>query len=331
MVLLLDPSGELLEINAAGERLLGARREALLGRNVRDFLAPGDGPRIDAVFALLASDGYAEYLDGHALTRQTELVPVDIRFSSVEVGGSRLVQGVVHDLSAQRLRESQRLREEAALRDALVREVHHRIKNSLQGITGFLRSLARHHVALAPALDEVVGQVRSIAIVHGLYARRSGARVMLCDLVSDIAHNIESLWRTELTIDMPAEGLPFCVAEEETVPLALVLNELLANAVKHRGAAAPPEIRVGPCGPVGEVCVCIVNRGRLPAGFDFARGHALGTGLSLVARLLPRHGAELAWREGAEESPGEDTVTVSLTLSAPVLVDVACLEEQGNG
>jgi two-component sensor histidine kinase len=226
-------------------------------------------------------------------------------------------------LSEHRQREAQRLHDEAVHRDALVREVHHRIKNSLQGVTGILRGLAQRQPLLAPALDDVVSQVGSIALVHGLYGCASGGGVSLCDLVADVARATESLWRAEISTAIE-HNCPRCILHErEAVPLALVLNELLANACKHasaQGASGKSTIAVECATDYSKVRVRITNPGHLPPGFDFDKRQGLGTGLGLVAVLLPREGAALDWTQQ------QDTVVTLLSLAAPIFAEQTVAE-----
>jgi two-component sensor histidine kinase len=106
------------------------------------------------------------------------------------------------------------------------------------------------------------------------------------------------------------------IADEESVPLALIVNELLTNAIKHSERPAeglPVPIRIA-CGCNDEhIAVTLVNAGTLPPGFDFAAGAGLGTGLTLLRSLLPRSGAALSF------ACGGGRVETRLTLSVPVV------------
>ncbi|MGE5027735.1 MAG: histidine kinase dimerization/phosphoacceptor domain -containing protein, partial [Betaproteobacteria bacterium] len=75
------------------------------------------------------------------------------------------------------------------LRNALVREVHHRIKNHLQGIAGLLRQHADEHAEIRPIMDVAIAQIQAVAAIHGLQGRQAGSQsqVSLCDMISSIA------------------------------------------------------------------------------------------------------------------------------------------------
>jgi two-component sensor histidine kinase len=209
-----------------------------------------------------------------------------------------------------------RRRAEAALarqRDTLVREVHHRIKNHLQGITGLLRNRAVEKPEIAAELNEAIGQINTVAQVYGLQGRADVERVFLCDLLKMAAESAPLPVTVDCHPPVPCCAAP--LAPEEAVPIALVVNELVTNAVKH---IDPPD----PARPVtvtvdidaGGVTVEMRNApARLPAGFDFAAGHGCGTGLELVRALLPRTGATLAFHQEG------DAVVTTLRLEPPVV------------
>lgn len=313
-ILLADPDGNLVDINRQGERLLGYSNKELCGMTVARLHPQEELPRVQAAFSQAVDGGYAEYLDGLVLTKDGRKVPVDIRASAIEVGGRKFIQGTFQDITERKERERSRAEEEIAQRNALVREVHHRIKNSLQGVTGLLRRFAASHPDVAPILSEAAGQVQSVAVIHGLQGRAPVGNVAVCDLVRNITANVETLVQTRIDMNIAPHSDPcFILAEPEAVPIALVLNELLFNAVKHArpGTAVRVEVGIDEAGGCTEIRM--INAGKLPRGFRLAGQTGEGSGLQLVASLLPRQGALLDWKE----EDGE--VAAALTLGAPVV------------
>lgn len=216
------------------------------------------------------------------------------------------------DITEQKRLEAKRLADDAAHRDALVREVHHRIKNNLQGITGMLSQFAQEHPDATDIINEAITQVRSIAVLHGLQGRSSMDTVRLCELTSAIAGDVQAVWQTPIAVDIPSIWTPGIIAEKEAVPIALVLNELLVNAVKHGGKAhgrVSVTLRKGQHSEA--IQVSIRNSGRLRANTDRPTGHHAG--LQLVASLMPREGASLSREQQ------ENEVLTRLELEPPVV------------
>ena len=213
------------------------------------------------------------------------------------------------DITDQRQQEEQRRQMEQAHREALVQEVHHRIKNNLQGVMGMLRTLDQKHPRLHGPINQVIGQVHSIAAIHGLQGSTTADRVRLSDLVCAIAGGIESLWDTPIHVDTPHWWKACYVVPAEAVPVALVLNELILNAVKHGGKAQQDvRIRLHDGLQAGSVQITISNPGRWPEFAADSNG-----GLGLIAALMPRSGAHLTRAQRG------DWAVLHLELAPPVI------------
>lgn len=216
------------------------------------------------------------------------------------------------DTTVTQQQEAQRLLNEAAYRKTLVREVHHRIKNNLQGITGILRQFADQYPAMLEPINQAIGQVKSISVIHGLLGRAVASSVRLCELTGAIAEEIQELWQTPIVLDIPPGWLPCVIAEEEAVPIALVLNELILNAVKHGGKAdGGVQIALRKGERPGMIQLAIANAGQLPG--DRSRSGVLHNGLQLVAALMPRDGARIS-----QEQSGKLVITL-LQFEPPVI------------
>ena len=227
-------------------------------------------------------------------------------------GASRELYVIAEDVTEYRLLERQRLEEALQQRDLLVREVHHRIKNNLQGVAGLLQQIGVRRPEVGMVLDEVASQIHAIAQVHGLQVRRdevlqpgrillavcAGLRTMFGALV-DVAPDV-------------GEGAAWGVPEQEAVPLALVINELITNAIKHRQPASS-RVSVTLRASAEGMSLLVANEGALPDGFAFDRQLPAPTGLGLVKALLPRRGTRLTLQNRA---PG---VTADLLLYPPAL------------
>lgn len=218
------------------------------------------------------------------------------------------------DISYRKQQEAERLSSQLSQRDALVREVHHRIKNNLQGITGLLRQFAQSYPETADPINQAIGRVRSIAVIHGLQGRSSERTVRLCELTSAIAGDISAVWQVPVRVDIPSPWTPCIIDEAEAVPLALVLNELIINAVKHGSQQARGvEVRLRKGEQADHVQVRISNTGRWQAPPPAPGNAPIRGGLQLIEAMLPRSGAQLL----RDEEDG--MIHVWLMLTPPVI------------
>jgi two-component sensor histidine kinase len=132
-------------------------------------------------------------------------------------------------------------------KDATIREIHHRVKNNLQTIAALLRLQARrlHSPEARAALVESERRIRSIAIVHETLSRDAGDVIRFNEIVRPLARLVEDTSSTpdhhiSFVVDGDAGELPGEVA----TPLAVVLNELMQNAVDHAFAEGDSEGKV---------------------------------------------------------------------------------------
>jgi PAS domain S-box-containing protein len=303
------------QLNQMAAAFFGRPIEELLGRAPSQW---NDWLGADEVAALKASLTLAgESSDGvrREITRGSGATASlwDTRFVSLPAteGGSGQVLVVASDVTEQRVAEQARLEAAIAQREMLVKEVHHRIKNNLQGVAGLLQQTAARQPEVSAVLTDAVAQVQAIAQVYGLQVG-SGGPVAIAGLLAAIAGSVQRTFGCTITVDAGGDAAAgWQLPEAESIPVALTVNELLTNAIKHGdGSAVECTLRCLPEG-AGGVAVAVANRGRLAEGFDLARVRPGAYGLGLVRALLPRRSGALAV---AQEG---DRVVARVTLAPP--------------
>jgi two-component sensor histidine kinase len=177
-------------------------------------------------------------------------------------------------------------------KDATIREIHHRVKNNLQTIASLLRLQGRRLQSPEGriALAESERRIRSIAIVHETLSREAGDVVSLNEIVRPLARLVEDTASSpEHTIRFKVEGDAGELPGEVATPLAVVLNELMQNAVDHAfpagsdGAEALVEVMLGRADGYVEIEVRDNGTG-LPDQFTLEGSRGLG--LSIVQALV---------------------------------------------
>jgi two-component sensor histidine kinase len=150
--------------------------------------------------------------------------------------------GAADDVTARRQAEEQR-RRALAEKEALLKEVHHRVKNSLQIVDSLLRLMAdafpdprlRHVVA------DTANRVHAIAEIHQLLSEgESLAEINLATFVERLCAHLSTIEAPPgLTRPIYVNVTLRTLDLRRAVPLGLILNELISNACKH--AFAPGE------------------------------------------------------------------------------------------
>lgn len=173
---------------------------------------------------------------------------------------------------------------------ALLQEMHHRVRNNLQTVAALL-SLQIRQSAGEPwtvELREAVSRVQAIAAVHDLLSDEERLGSTTLDVIA--RHVVEDAQSTlippglDVAFDIPPTDVE--VQSRQATVLALLINELVANAVSH-GFAGLTRGRVGirAWRENGSAVVQVTNNGHsVPAGFDPAQSRGLG--MRIVQRLV---------------------------------------------
>lgn len=168
----------------------------------------------------------------------------------------------------------------------IVREVHHRIKNNLQGVVGLLAGHRDNAPQLATILNTAISQLHTVAEVHNLLSHHAREQANLHELIRAIARHATTLCHHHIDVQLSEDTQTLFLEAGESVPFALVVNELIQNAVKHGYPdGRPGTIRVSLTGE-DSARLCVANDGQPPhAPSPLATS---GLGLQFVRALLPK-------------------------------------------
>ena len=179
---------------------------------------------------------------------------------------------------------------ELVTKDATIREIHHRVKNNLQTVAALLRLQARRIDVPEgrEALEEAVRRVGSIAIVHETLSQAFDEYVDFDDVADRLRVMVAEMTSRGPAVTSVRRGSFGTLTSEMATPLAMVLTEVLQNAVEHgfgEKAEAPGAITVTARRLTGRLHVTVDDDGEgLPQGFDVAGSTSLG--LSIVRTLV---------------------------------------------
>lgn len=174
------------------------------------------------------------------------------------------------------------------VRNTLMQEMHHRVKNNLQQVASLLRLQVRHsaHLTLEQALNDCLNRILAIAAVHDLLSREDLDHVGIRSIAETLVHHHQgSLTLPDRHIGFQVRGSDINLPMTQATQFALVLNELIQNAIEHGFKVTERgEIHVTVEHNEDEVSVWVSNSGDpLPEGFDPTVASHLG--LKIVDNL----------------------------------------------
>jgi two-component sensor histidine kinase len=197
---------------------------------------------------------------------------------------------------------------EAQHREILLRELQHRVKNNFQIILASIGIQKRRfeNIEIQRALDHVANRINAISLAHDQLAPRQNAHAV------DVASYLRALCASieqqvdNVAIELEADEIEMSI--DRAVPLGLILNEAVANSVKHafdeKGGRIIIRLQAGV--GYGEARLTVADNGR---GFQNPR--IGGSGLKLIDALARQIGGEVQ-----QESSTHGTST---SLTFPVM------------
>lgn len=173
---------------------------------------------------------------------------------------------------------------------ALLQEMHHRVRNNLQTVAALLSIQLRHNerAPWASHLRDAISRVQAIAAVHDLLSDESRLGGTTVDVIA--RHAADEAFSTltppglTVTFDIPPSELR--VPSRQATILALLINELVANAVRHGFAGRDSgTVSIQAHEHNGEAVIEIGNDGEaIPEDFDPTGSHGLG--MRIIQRLV---------------------------------------------
>jgi PAS domain S-box-containing protein len=283
-----------------------------------DLYAPEARPVIQAAVQAGIERGTPWDLEMPMVTAKGRSIWVRAQgFAVMQDGKAIKLVGALHDITDRKRAEDAlhaSLREQAAL----LKEVHHRVKNNLQVITSLLRLEAGRidNAGTKAALAEMNGRIQAMASLHEMiYRSASWAQVNLADYFKQLATEaFRAMAGAQGGVRLHLDVQPITVEMNQAIPCGLIVNELVSNCLKHGfpdGRTGNVSIELQRLAGTADVRLRVSDTGvGLPADFDLAKGRTLG--LHLVSDLA----RQLQSRLDIGTGPGA-TFSVSFTLRSP--------------
>jgi two-component sensor histidine kinase len=185
--------------------------------------------------------------------------------------------------------EDRKKEHELRIKSAMLQEVHHRVKNNLQTIAALLRMQARRlpDGDAKAALTETVNRILSVAVVHEFLSHDESSEINIKEVSQSILREVTTgTMDPDKQLKIVLNGPSLLLPAQQATSCALIINELLQNAVEH-GYANRTEgtIQINLNESSDQTLIEIIDDGEgFPTGFDLERDSNLG--LQIVRTLV---------------------------------------------
>jgi PAS domain S-box-containing protein len=293
-VIVVDAEGRVVDLNPVAQELLHASSTEVAGRPLKEVWPtaekgfPQHNAKIESEMAMNGAEGQRTF---------------DVRISPLTDWRGRVVCRVfvLRDITERKQAEKAL---EASLREkeALLQEVHHRVKNNLQVISSLLNLQADYvnDPQALQAFQDSQNRIRSMALIHErLYQSRNLAQIDFAEYIRSLSASLFRSYGVEergIVLDIQASEVLLKI--DAAVPCGLILNELISNALNH---AFPQERKGRVCVDLraqqGQVVLTVADDGvGLPPEVDVFNPDSLG--LQLVNALVDQVDGTLALERG---------------------------------
>jgi len=192
-------------------------------------------------------------------------------------------------ISVRDLTDLKQKEQESNTKSTIIREIHHRVKNNLQNIAAVLRLQMRrsHSETVKSEFAASINRIMAIALVHEVFALETWEAINFNEFCQRILNSLlESSGLSPRQVKSVVEGPTIKLTSRQAIPLALVINELVTNSIKHGvQQGGSQEIRISFREGSGMITVLVSDGGGI--GQDPFHGlPPKGLGMQIVESLV---------------------------------------------
>ncbi len=227
--------GRITYANHAACAIMGYSREELNSMSVTDIASDLPENNWPSHFQELKNAGSKTFEALHK-TKAGHIFPVEILTNYLTFAGNEYVCAYVRDIT-ERVTINEQLKDSLKEKEALLQEVHHRVKNNMQMICSLinLRSKYLKDKECIEIFEDCVNRIKSMALIHeNLYKSNDFAKINLAKYVKDISEELILFFgisqnRVKFSFDVDNISLGI----DDAIPCGLIINELVSNTFKH--------------------------------------------------------------------------------------------------
>ncbi len=225
-----------IDANQTELDMFGYTREELIGKSVMDTNLWVDLNDRRAFVDALAQNG--EVRNQNVLLRHKDgrLISASVSANSLTLKGVKHILFATEDIT-ERMQTEERIKQNLAEKEILLREIHHRVKNNLAVISSLLGLQANRikENAVKEMMNACQLRIKSMAMVHEkMYCNQNVSRVNFNEYINSIVQDLTSSYRREKRNIITRINVGDILLDiEAATPCGMIINELITNALKH--------------------------------------------------------------------------------------------------
>lgn len=152
------------------------------------------------------------------------------------IKSSTYAEDQVKNINLRLMKQNELVNSQNKEKEVMLREIHHRVKNNLQVITGLLKmqSLELKGDEGHKAFEEAISRVKSMALIHEkIYKSDTLVNFDLKNYLESLTKEILETYSVERKINLNVYSEKKNIGQKGIVPLSILFNELISNSIKH--------------------------------------------------------------------------------------------------
>ncbi len=237
MVVKFDPEGKVLFASPSYCEVLGRTEDSILGSNFLPMVHQEEQEKTQRALGKLRRPPYVVFLEHRMLTMNgwRWIAWADKAIMDDE-GNLEAFVGVGRDITERKLAED-RIMRSLKEKELLLREIHHRVKNNLQIISTLLslQSAQIEDQRVIELYRESQNRILSIALIHeNLYQSDDLTNINFANYVKNLIDDLFNSYGVDPDkIRLTMQIKDIIISIETAIPIALIINELISNTLKH--------------------------------------------------------------------------------------------------
>jgi PAS domain S-box-containing protein len=294
-IVTVNKKGIITSVNMPFCQRTGFSKKQIVGKHISKMptVRAEDIPKYIKIFSALLRGKVPKFFEFRSVHKDKSVYWDEIHVSQMKVDGKIVGhQAIIRDITERKTVEDS-LKASLNEKEALLKEIHHRVKNNLQIISSLLNLQARyiHDESYKEIFQESQNRIKSMVLVHEkLYQSKDITAINLRDYVDGLIKYLSHSYGIKpnrIAVKTDIEDITMNI--DIAIPCGLIINELVSNSLKHafvepnRDSHAEITIRLHRGKKNGTVLIVSDNGVSFPDSLDFRNTESLG--LQLVCIL----------------------------------------------
>ncbi len=235
---MVSPGGLIIDVNNTALVVLGYDKDELLGNPITMVYAPECHEKVKQLLQQWKTTGMVDDSELTIISKDGSRRTILLSARAVKDASGRLLHSVsVQKDITDKKQTDEQIRSSLEEKKALLKEIHHRVKNNLQVISSLLNLQSSYidNEEYQHFFKESQDRIKTMVLIHEkLYQSENLAAISPSDYISGIVYNLLDSYRVdsgEIALESKIDDFPIDI--DLAIPCGLIINELVSNTLKH--------------------------------------------------------------------------------------------------